>query len=379
MTQLLMVPKHSTEKISTSGHLDFLDGLRGLAAMYVVLHHARIQAWTIVNVPFARSHTVDLLTGWMDYGHFAVTIFITISGFSLMIPVLRTGTLRGGARGFLIGRARRILPPYYGALVLSIGIALWFRHVPTQLFFASGPMTLRGVLTHIFLLHDIFGTTAAQLNPPMWSIAVETHIYLFFPLIVWIWKKIGIARTLAILGVVAFPLCVLVHGTNQAMMSPQYLFIFGLGMLANIQAFGKKDSAPADSRCLGYKVVGLLAIVAFLLSEHFDVLSNLYLQDLLIGVAGCCLLVIVTRDKNSFARRIASLKPIVWVGGFSYSLYLLHFPLQEVLWQATAGHYHLSQSVGFLILLLGTALIIPFCFFFYQVLEKPFMRSKPKA
>jgi len=360
-------------------HLDFLDGLRGIAAMYVVIHHAWLQAWVEITLPSSPHPLVDTLSAWLAYGHFSVTFFITISGFSLMIPVLRSGQLRGGTAGFFKGRAKRILPPYYGALLISLAVAFWFQHIHTPMYYAAFRLTLKAIVLHIFLLHDLLSSTTSQINAPMWSIAVECQIYLLFPLLVFIWHRFGLRATLALTAILSTCLCLLVNGTRAWNLFPHYIFIFSLGMLASIRVHGKKNSLEPSLNCTGYKIAGLLALVVFVLSERIPTLQYVYLQDLSIGVAGCCLLVVVSLEKNNFVRRIASLAPIVWVGGFSYSLYLLHFPLQQLLWQLTAGTYHLSKLSGYLIVLAGTALIVPFSFLFYRVLEKPFMRSKPRA
>ena len=89
-------------------HLDFLDGLRGLSALFVVLHHATggvpredVSRWLF--------RITSLL--FLD-GHYAVAVFIVLSGFSLMLPVVRSPDhrLRGGFLGYLKRCAWRILP-----------------------------------------------------------------------------------------------------------------------------------------------------------------------------------------------------------------------------------------------------------------------------
>ena len=105
---------HSTPPVAQD-RLAFLDGLRGLAALYVVLHHAALEVrgaspWRVVE--WSR--------GLLRHGHFAVAVFIVLSGYCLMRPVANDprGRLRGGIVGYLGRRARRILPPYYAALGL---------------------------------------------------------------------------------------------------------------------------------------------------------------------------------------------------------------------------------------------------------------------
>ena len=71
-------------------HLAFLDGLRALAAMYVVLHHAKLQAG--FN-PDSVAWPVRIFAGLFNFGHYAVTLFIVLSGFCLTLQLLSTSFL----------------------------------------------------------------------------------------------------------------------------------------------------------------------------------------------------------------------------------------------------------------------------------------------
>ncbi|MBD0258097.1 MAG: acyltransferase family protein [Cytophagales bacterium] len=78
-------------------HLRYLDGLRAAAALFVVLHHAWLEAGQAYQV----------------LGHYAVGLFIVLSGFCLMLPVVRgDGTLPGGPIHFMRKPARPKQPPY---------------------------------------------------------------------------------------------------------------------------------------------------------------------------------------------------------------------------------------------------------------------------
>jgi len=70
---------------------------------------------------------------------------------------------------------------------------------------------------------------------------------------------------------------------------------------------------------------------------------------------------------------IASSKPIVRVGKFSYSLYLVHFPVQQVLWQHVVLPMKLGQTMTFGIMATaGTGVILVFAYGFYVLFERPF-------
>jgi peptidoglycan/LPS O-acetylase OafA/YrhL len=89
----------SSETATRNQHLDYLDGLRAFAALFVVLHHAYLQTWPVIAYPDAGpDKLVGFWLGWLIYGHFSVTFFMALSGFCLMMPVLRSGSLRGGTR-----------------------------------------------------------------------------------------------------------------------------------------------------------------------------------------------------------------------------------------------------------------------------------------
>ena len=73
--------------------LEYLDGLRGLAALYVVIHHAYLQSTNSEDRFFLRT-PLNRALHFLDYGHFAVAIFIVLSGYCLMIPLAKITAIR---------------------------------------------------------------------------------------------------------------------------------------------------------------------------------------------------------------------------------------------------------------------------------------------
>src|SRR5919197_1544243 len=122
-----------------------LDGIRGLAALFVVLHHC----W-LMSYPGYPANTGPVWSGWLIYGHLAVVVFIVLSGFSLAVAPARNGWRLDGLGRFAFRRAWRILPPYWPALVYSLIIA--WTLVPQPY---SGPPTGKSVLIYGLLLQDV--------------------------------------------------------------------------------------------------------------------------------------------------------------------------------------------------------------------------------
>src|SRR5947208_8689538 len=85
-----------------------LDGVRGLAALYVVVDHVFLRAFP--GYPVDRA---PFWAAWLIYGRFAVVVFIVVSGFSLALAPARHGWRLDGIASFARRRAWRILPAYW--------------------------------------------------------------------------------------------------------------------------------------------------------------------------------------------------------------------------------------------------------------------------
>src|SRR5438128_290286 len=87
------------------GYLAYLDGARGCAALFVVLTHV---------LGFYTDHVEGVIGFFLNpflYGHFAVDLFIVLSGFCLALSAGRLGRVEDLVP-YLRKRARRILPPF---------------------------------------------------------------------------------------------------------------------------------------------------------------------------------------------------------------------------------------------------------------------------
>ena len=90
-----------------SGRVPWIDGIRGAAALFVVLHHIWLTTW-----PGFPPDNGPWWLGGLLYGHMAVAVFIVVSGFSLALVPMRNGwKLPGGVKRFVRRRAWRIIPP----------------------------------------------------------------------------------------------------------------------------------------------------------------------------------------------------------------------------------------------------------------------------
>src|SRR5436305_6464383 len=101
-----------------SQRLAGLDGIRGLAALFVVVNHIFLRTFPGYPVDHA-----PFWAGWLIYGRFAVVVFIVLSGFSLALSPVRRGWQLVSASRFASRRERSILPAYCAALGFSLVVA----------------------------------------------------------------------------------------------------------------------------------------------------------------------------------------------------------------------------------------------------------------
>lgn len=344
-------------------HLSAVDGLRALAALFVVAHHIHRTLWG----PHAPPPGIRPFVSPLLYGHYAVSVFIVISGFCLMLPVIRAdGILRGGAVRFFRRRAMRILPPYYCAIAF---VAL----------FADHDISKKQLLTHLFLVHNLWASTYSGINGAFWSIAVECQIYLLFPLLVLLWRRWGPMPTTLLAVLAGYGGWYALRGSTHAGLTPHFLALFTLGMLGATIA----SSPLAHWRLWREKPIwtagalvcaGALCAVNALDGPRIEA-SGWASADAIAGLGAMCLLVAVSRPAPNIMQRLLSAPLLVWIGMFSYSLYLIHWPLLGIFYGYLHGRFHRGDAFTVVAMfLVAVPLIVIIAQRFYVICELPFIR-----
>lgn len=361
--------------------LGYLDGLRALAALWVVLDHAWFY-WFTTQPVFAGWR--GMVNNWILYGHLAVDVFIVLSGFCLTLPVARGGALKGGARGFFARRARRILPPFYASLVLC-GLLHWLGRTAGH---DGPPPTAWGTLANALLLQDLFPAVNSQFNLPFWSVAVEWKIYFLFPLLLWTLRLAGISALLAAAALLAVAYTLLLRavfpGMTLELTCPWYVFLFGMGVSA-----GWAASRPDVSRRLVPWTAGAALLGAVFQFSHFPLLSgdarrfiaHLPWTDVAVGALASCLLILLAAAAPGTwadrARGALSARPLVICGTFAYSIYLCHFPLLGTTHRLLAPHLGgLSPLMQFwAYALVSLPCVLAASYLFFLLFERPFLNT----
>jgi peptidoglycan/LPS O-acetylase OafA/YrhL len=338
--------------------------------MFVVLHHLWLTTW-----PDFPSNTGPWWLGWLLYGHMAVAIFIVVSGFSLgMAPMRNGGSLSGGVRRFLRRRAWRILPAYWAALILSILVTA----VLLRPEIGPGAWT-RTLIVHGLLLQDVVGSETP--NGALWSIAIEWQIYFVFPLILLIGRRTSVSIAVLITAV-AVLLAHAAAGLGSPLhkidgFTPQFLALFTLGTLA--VWLGAGDRASRLRRPLA--AVATVALGSFLLLAATQgsewMVARFFWMDLLFGVGVASVLALIHAGGFVPVRRILASRMALWLGLFSYSLYLVHAPIVGALEKYAFGPMDLPPLAKFgVALALGLPVILALAYGFHLLFEAPFLRRR---
>ena len=370
--------------------LAFLDGLRGLAALYVVIHHAAAEflfSFEAGAVPQAFREWAWLFL----FERYAVDGFIVLSGFCLGLPVLRHPQLRmeGGFLRFMGRRARRILPAYYGAIAFSLALDRW---VPGLLLPGNRPggglrwdMTApawdtKVLLSHLALVHNAKDAWLLRIDYPLWTIATEWQIYLLFPLLVLLLRHGGTAALL----IGAFGLGIWAWAGPELLVgaaSPWYLGLFATGMVAaGIARSSPASPVPHYKRALALLLAEFALYKLVVFGGRAGSIAQV-VQDATIGAMAAVLIIACVRESQG-ARQGALLallesRPIQSLGHFAYSLYLIHAPVLAVLHIALLRWVpDVPSRMGWM-LGAGIPLSLGMSWLFAQLLERPFLRARP--
>jgi peptidoglycan/LPS O-acetylase OafA/YrhL len=352
-----------------------------MAASYVVAFHAVIGfyggelsgPWRLMRRLFA-------------FGHEAVAVFIVLSGYCLMLPVLRSSPQRLAVRlpEFIRRRAFRILPPYYAALVFSLALlacipllrartgTTWDDSLPGL---AAGP-----VASHLLVVHNWLPAWGVQINGPLWSVATEWQIYFFFPLLLLpVWRRFGMLGGIAGAALVGYaPLAIWPGPANLAI--PWYLVLFTFGMAAAAIGFSEQ---PLERKLREGLPWWCISTGSWIFCALFGVtagrlwFSHKPLTDLAVGFATASLLIQLTRrtiaGKPSRLLRLLESRPLVGLGHFSYSLYLTHLPVLALCYFGLKS-LGLRAHVGAATLLIaGGAASLAMAWAFYLAVERRFL------
>jgi peptidoglycan/LPS O-acetylase OafA/YrhL len=339
-----------------------LDGVRGLAALFVVVNHVFLRAFP--GYPVDRA---PFWAAWFIYGRFAVVVFIVLSGFSLALSPARHGWRLDGIARFARRRARRILPAYWAALAFSLAVAWLVARPPGQ-----GVPGVKSVFVNGLLVQNLVG--APTPNRAFWSMAVEAQLYVAFPLLLLMVRRWGAVAMVATVTLVVAAVGVAGPRGFVIQSPPDLAALFAAGIVAaGIVGTGTARRAwPWPWVALAAATPVLAAI--WLLGSVWT-LDHLVWVDLALGPAVACLLAGLATGRPAPLLRALDTRPLRSLGASSYSLYLTHGPIVVVVYEKlVAGRVAQGVPAFLVTLALVVPLTILFARLFASVFETRFRR-----
>ena len=313
-------------------YVNSIDGFRAVCCLGVLFYH--------MNYPFAQG------------GLMGVTSFFIISGYlitsGLLKELSRARTI--DIAGFYVRRVRRLMPAVVAMILGTAALCILFDHV---LFTKMRDDILPSLFMYInwskIFANESYFASAGQPSPLTcyWSLAIEWQFYLVWPPVLLLLTRLRggrrtIPRILLVLTALSAILMAVLYvpgedptrvyyGTDTRLMS----ILLGC-WLAFVWPFKRRGSTPIDKvpggrllwEAVGFgSIAGLVLLMVFV--DGFSPFSY-YGGILLVSILSTAAVAAIT-PQGSLISRIMGARPLVWLGQRSYSLYLWHYPIIELL------------------------------------------------
>jgi peptidoglycan/LPS O-acetylase OafA/YrhL len=335
--------------------LEFVDSLRGLAALSVVFCH-------VAFIPSPILHLPRWLRAIVPFGATGVTLFFVVSAFSLFLTMPRHIESGKPWTSYAVSRLFRIAPLFYLMLVFScLRDAFLFKtaHPPLE------------VLASAFFVFNFVPGWQVGIVWASWTVGVECAFYALFPLIYLtcgtLRRKLTLLLSLILLGYFRTKLMDPVYANATIL---HFLPIFVIGAIAYDLYRRLKERSECTWMGMALTAFGLIGLVALFLRRlpigplDFNYVGAVFYASLLVGLGLWHCQLIVNRLSRFY-------------GVISYSVYLLHPPIIYAITPLFRLIYANSISnvlSYFVCSALTLVAVTPVSMLVYVTIEKPAIR-----
>ena len=303
----------------------FIQVLRAVAILLVVFYH--------FNFAIAGR------------GELGVDIFFVISGYLITKQLL---SRRYSLLGFYQNRVLRLLPAYLFTIFLVLLFYFLFFGISSLTSMSKGLFSANTLNINYFLLNNsvnYFSPESFSLPiSHLWSLAVEEQFYIFWPLIILLFLSLNKTgsfskRLLLIFLTVGVGIYSLLYASSHSA-QPWYYFdtigrvcelLAGALLALTFSNFDNSESNKNIRNKYFNTFMALFSILFILLAIYFNSLTYLQVKIFVVlGSAGLIFLAeksYLTHKGSSNAFLTLTMRLLVYVGGLSYSLYLIHWPV----------------------------------------------------
>ncbi|MDD2774380.1 MAG: acyltransferase [Gallionella sp.] len=325
------------------------DLLRFLFAFVVFLVHAHL---------LSDAEPLSIFSELVSSG-IAVKCFFVVSGFLIFMSYEKSHS----TRHYLVKRIRRIYPAYFFVVVAFAFIGGLLSTYSMADYFSLGfvKYLAANLLFLGFLQANLPGlfesNTLHAVNGALWSLKIEVMFYVFVPLAVMTfrkWGKLPLLLTLYVLSSIFWmAMTYLTEKTGS-----------GVYRELQVQLPGQLTYFIAGAMAYYYLATFVKYATALVIFALFAVACQSWLPWVAIEPLVLAILVVYA------ACVIPPLGNFDKYGDFSYGIYIVHFPILQIM----VG-YHLFQPNPWVGLLLATILVLLSSFLLWHFIEKPFLRK----
>jgi peptidoglycan/LPS O-acetylase OafA/YrhL len=364
-------------------HLPALDGVRGFAVLGVACSHL------FPGSPHSPLEAV--VHNAFAFGATGVDLFFVLSGFLITGILYDSLPGPGFFRKFYARRALRIFPLYYGVLAVfalaALAFGLNFHHelLSLALYLQNSDLVAQRI-------RNYGGPTALPL-PHFWSLAIEEQFYLVWPITIFLLRKRRRLLIFCVTALLACPLlrfALLLHGVNYFVIVANTVCradsLLAGGALALLLRSRFHDCVLRAGGWIF--AAGALAYIAmgFVVVSHISLFHNpiafqakLSLEFSAMALASAGVIALALR--SHLVAAICSLRPLRWLGKYSYGIYVLHLILFIYLEEALRNfvHAHITPNKGVDIVISGLLIFsisLTAAYLSYNLYEKRFLRLK---
>jgi peptidoglycan/LPS O-acetylase OafA/YrhL len=364
---------------AVSPYIPALDGIRALAILLVIPHNI-----DLLHPPYSMAvRPAVMLThaGWIG-----VQLFFVLSGFLITGNLLDTQRAGNYYSAFIARRTLRILPLYFGVLLLALVL------VPL---FVTPPPDLQDTLHNQVWLWTFLSNWTAPHGGTVtgfshyWSLAVEEQFYLLWPFVVARCRPITLLKVCGgiVLAAIATRLMMMhAHASDDAlyMITPARMDALALGAAA--AALVRIPVAYARLHRMTWRIAAAALIVLLVDAQltdgyiSFDHRAQEYGYTLL--ALGFALIVLVTALPTKGLLRVGvrglSWGPLRLVGRYSYGMYIFHLPLHVYIGNTLLHHFAPNVSPGVAVAYALASIVVNFVLAAasYELYERHFLRLK---
>ena len=287
-------------------YFDYLQICRGIAALMVVVHH------TYPSMQFFRKFDNTIIEGIAHMGKFGVDFFFVLSGFIIAYTTYEKSNQSKKLKNYCVNRLIRIFVPY-----LPIGILMYVLYliVPSM----SSSVRDINFWNSVFLVP--IGNPALSVA---WTLSFELCFYLIYSIYFVTSRK-------AFFALLAgwFVLIVISNFITpiQFLGSTHLLNLYNLEFLMGVVVACLSKNKPYDSKVLLFAFIVLFIPLIYIRTNGLD-LGFKFSLNFLFALSTSLLVFYLVNSTN---KKFKSISFFMMLGNSSYSLYLLHNPLQSLL------------------------------------------------